>query len=158
MWAFLMVSSDVVYWWIKKNNNSLPLSAVNQIIIKFPLLAINFGVLIFNLFVSFCSDSSLSKMSPCSEAGKLCNPCLDAAKACNLNETCKRLKSAYNSICSKAMPPQPSLANQEPCSRKRCQKVSAQSSFIYLLFIFLFQQHNWKCYLLVIYLILSHFM
>uniref|UniRef100_A0A3Q0T1Q2 GDNF family receptor alpha 2 n=1 Tax=Amphilophus citrinellus TaxID=61819 RepID=A0A3Q0T1Q2_AMPCI len=40
---------------------------------------------------------------PCSEAGKPCNPCLDAAKACNLNETCKRLRSAYNSICSKAL-------------------------------------------------------
>eukprot|EP00064_Thunnus_orientalis_P021915 superscaffoldBa00006963_g22085 len=63
-------------------------------------------------------------MSPCSEAGKPCNPCLDAAKACNLNETCKRLRSAYNSICSKATPPQPALANQEPCSRKRCQKVN----------------------------------
>ncbi|XP_042365652.1 GDNF family receptor alpha-2-like [Plectropomus leopardus] len=70
--------------------------------------------------------SSLSKMSPCSEAGKPCNPCLDAAKACNLNETCKRLRSAYNSICSKATPPQPSLANQEPCSRKRCQKALRQ--------------------------------
>lgn len=76
---------------------------------------------------SLCSDSSLSKTSPCSEAGKPCNPCLDAAKACNLNETCKRLRSAYNSICSKATPPQPSLANQEPCSRKRCQKVGARS-------------------------------
>ncbi|XP_030266604.1 GDNF family receptor alpha-2-like [Sparus aurata] len=75
---------------------------------------------------SIISDSSLSKMSPCSEAGKPCNPCLDAAKACNLNETCKRLRSAYNSICSKATPPQPSVANQEPCSRKRCQKALRQ--------------------------------
>ncbi|XP_067340775.1 GDNF family receptor alpha-2 isoform X3 [Channa argus] len=75
---------------------------------------------------SIISDLSLSKMSPCSEAGKPCNPCLDAAKACNLNETCKRLRSAYNSICSKATPPQPSLANQEPCSRKRCQKALRQ--------------------------------
>uniref|UniRef100_A0A8C2X0T2 GDNF family receptor alpha 2b n=1 Tax=Cyclopterus lumpus TaxID=8103 RepID=A0A8C2X0T2_CYCLU len=60
-------------------------------------------------------------------SGKPCNPCLDAAKACNLNETCKRLRSAYNSICSKATPPQPSVANQEPCSRKRCQKVGTTS-------------------------------
>uniref|UniRef100_A0A3Q3WZ44 GDNF/GAS1 domain-containing protein n=1 Tax=Mola mola TaxID=94237 RepID=A0A3Q3WZ44_MOLML len=59
-------------------------------------------------------------------AGKPCNPCLDAAKACNLNETCKRLRSAYNSICSKATPPQPALAYQEPCSRKRCQKALRQ--------------------------------
>ncbi|XP_034005851.1 LOW QUALITY PROTEIN: GDNF family receptor alpha-2-like [Trematomus bernacchii] len=75
---------------------------------------------------SIISDSSLSRMSPCSEAGKPCNPCLDAAKSCNLNETCKRLRSAYNSICSKATPPQPTLANQEPCSRKRCQKALRQ--------------------------------
>ncbi|KAI4786156.1 hypothetical protein KUCAC02_037312 [Chaenocephalus aceratus] len=65
-------------------------------------------------------------MSPCSEAGKPCNPCLDAAKSCNLNETCKRLRSAYNSICSKATPPQSTLAIQEPCSRKRCQKALRQ--------------------------------
>ncbi|XP_023816691.1 GDNF family receptor alpha-2 isoform X1 [Oryzias latipes] len=75
---------------------------------------------------SIISDSSLSKVSPCSEAGKPCNPCLDATKACNLNETCKRLRFAYNSICSKATPPQSSVANQEPCSRKRCQKALRQ--------------------------------
>ncbi|KAM3599430.1 uncharacterized protein V6R79_005311 [Siganus canaliculatus] len=75
---------------------------------------------------SIISDSSLSRPSPCSEAGKPCNPCLDAAKACNLNDTCKRLRSAYNAICSKATPPQPSAANQEPCSRKRCQKALRQ--------------------------------
>ncbi|XP_037341160.2 GDNF family receptor alpha-2 [Pungitius pungitius] len=75
---------------------------------------------------SIISDSSSSKRSPCSVAGKSCNPCLDAAKACNLNETCKRLRSAYNSICSKATPPQPSVANPEPCSRKRCQKALRQ--------------------------------
>uniref|UniRef100_A0A8C6NM94 GDNF family receptor alpha 2b n=1 Tax=Nothobranchius furzeri TaxID=105023 RepID=A0A8C6NM94_NOTFU len=77
-------------------------------------------------FIFIFLDSSLSKMSPCSEAGKPCNPCLDAAKACNLNETCKRLRSAYNSICSKATPPQPATANQEPCSKKRCQKALRQ--------------------------------
>lgn len=87
--------------------------------------------------LSSCSDSSLTKVSPCSEAGKPCNPCLDAAKACNLNETCKRLRSAYNSICSKAVPPQSSLANQEPCSRKRCQKVSAKlKSFNFFIWAF----------------------
>ncbi|KAJ0057485.1 hypothetical protein NL108_009212 [Boleophthalmus pectinirostris] len=75
---------------------------------------------------SIISDSSLQKASPCSEAGKPCNPCLDAAKACNLNDTCKRLRSSYTTICSKATPPQPSLANQEPCSRKRCQKALRQ--------------------------------
>ncbi|CAB1332577.1 unnamed protein product [Coregonus sp. 'balchen'] len=66
-------------------------------------------------------DSSLFKANPCSEPGKPCNPCLNAAKACNLNETCKRQRSNYIAICNK--PPQPSQANQEPCSRKRCHKV-----------------------------------
>ncbi|TKS85096.1 GDNF family receptor alpha-2 [Collichthys lucidus] len=80
----------------------------------------------WSIHMGLTEDSSLSKLSPCSEAGKPCNPCLDAAKACNLNETCKRLRSAYNSICSKATPPQLSLANQEPCSRKRCQKACAE--------------------------------
>ncbi|CDQ83033.1 unnamed protein product [Oncorhynchus mykiss] len=69
-------------------------------------------------------DSSLSKANPCSEPGKPCNPCLDAAKACNLNETCKRQRSNYIAICNK--PPQPSQANQEPCSRKRCHKALRQ--------------------------------
>ncbi|KAK0140556.1 GDNF family receptor alpha-2 [Merluccius polli] len=55
-----------------------------------------------------------------------CNPCLDAAKACNLNDTCKRQRSAYIAICTKATPPQLSLSNQEPCSRKRCQKALRQ--------------------------------
>uniref|UniRef100_A0A4W5MDC1 GDNF family receptor alpha-2 n=1 Tax=Hucho hucho TaxID=62062 RepID=A0A4W5MDC1_9TELE len=73
---------------------------------------------------SIISDSSLSKANPCSEPGKPCNPCLDAAKACNLNETCKRQRSNYIAICNK--PPQPSQANQEPCSRKRCHKALRQ--------------------------------
>ncbi|XP_013983745.1 GDNF family receptor alpha-2 [Salmo salar] len=73
---------------------------------------------------SIISDSSLSKANPCSEPGKPCNPCLDAAKACNLNETCKRQRSNYIAICNK--PPQPSQANHEPCSRKRCHKALRQ--------------------------------
>ncbi|XP_044000787.1 GDNF family receptor alpha-2 [Gambusia affinis] len=75
---------------------------------------------------SIISDSSLLKTRPCSEAGKPCNPCVDAAKACYLNETCRRLRSAYNIICSKVTPPQAPAANQEPCSRKRCQKALRQ--------------------------------
>ncbi|CAL8278787.1 unnamed protein product [Merluccius merluccius] len=70
--------------------------------------------------------SSLAKVSPCADAGQPCNPCLDAAKACNLNDTCKRQRSAYIAICTKATPPQLSLSNQEPCSRKRCQKALRQ--------------------------------
>ncbi|KAK0140555.1 GDNF family receptor alpha-2 [Merluccius polli] len=75
---------------------------------------------------SIISDSSLAKVSPCADAGQPCNPCLDAAKACNLNDTCKRQRSAYIAICTKATPPQLSLSNQEPCSRKRCQKALRQ--------------------------------
>lgn len=88
------------------------------------ILKTDFIIIFFSVFL-FWLDSSLMKVSPCSEAGKPCNPCLDAAKACNLNDTCKRLRSSYTTICLKATPPQPSLANQEPCSRKRCQKVCA---------------------------------
>lgn len=94
--------------------------------VKYPRMWVSVSVHIYGKIICFFflfSDSSLSKTSPCSEAGKPCNPCLDATKACNLNETCKRLRSAYNSICSKATPPQLSAANQEPCSKKRCQKV-----------------------------------
>ncbi|XP_038160711.1 GDNF family receptor alpha-2-like, partial [Cyprinodon tularosa] len=75
---------------------------------------------------SIISDSTLSKARPCSEAGKPCNPCVDAAKACYLNETCRRLRSAYNIVCSKVTPPQSSALNQEPCSKKRCQKALRQ--------------------------------
>ncbi|KAM6984852.1 GDNF family receptor alpha-2 [Aplochiton taeniatus] len=75
---------------------------------------------------SIISDSSPFKVSPCSEVGKPCNPCLDAAKACNLNDTCKRQRSAYIAICTKTTPPQTALANQEPCSRKRCHKALRQ--------------------------------
>lgn len=109
---------------------------VNTESVTHSLLPPNAG---FSIFVSLpLLDSSLSKVSPCSEAGKPCNPCLDAAKACNLNETCKRLRSAYNSICSKATPPQPSLANQEPCSRKRCQKVrTICSNIITYIYVFM---------------------
>ncbi|CAL8279852.1 unnamed protein product [Gadus morhua 'NCC'] len=75
---------------------------------------------------SIISDSSLARVGPCADAAQPCNPCLDAAKACNLNDTCKRQRSAYIAICTKATPPQLALANQEPCSRKRCQKALRQ--------------------------------
>ncbi|CAL8386711.1 unnamed protein product, partial [Boreogadus saida] len=71
-------------------------------------------------------NSSLARVGPCADAAQPCNPCLDAAKACNLNDTCKRQRSAYIAICTKATPPQLASANQEPCSRKRCQKALRQ--------------------------------
>ncbi|KAF4800814.1 hypothetical protein TURU_040396 [Turdus rufiventris] len=48
------------------------------------------------------------------------NHCLDAAKACNLNDNCKRLRSAYISTCSRE------LSASEPCSRRKCHKALRQ--------------------------------
>uniref|UniRef100_A0A8C2JXJ7 GDNF family receptor alpha 2b n=1 Tax=Cyprinus carpio TaxID=7962 RepID=A0A8C2JXJ7_CYPCA len=48
-----------------------------------------------------------------------CNPCLDAAKACNLNETCKKQRTALMATCSPATPIQ---QLHEPCNRKRCHR------------------------------------
>ncbi|KAI1230060.1 GDNF family receptor alpha-2, partial [Lamprotornis superbus] len=48
------------------------------------------------------------------------NHCLDAAKACNLNDNCKRLRSAYISTCSRE------LSATEPCSRRKCHKALRQ--------------------------------
>ncbi|XP_070621398.1 GDNF family receptor alpha-2 isoform X8 [Erythrolamprus reginae] len=39
------------------------------------------------------------------------NPCLEAAKACNLNDNCKKLRSAYISTC-----------NAQHCNRRKCHK------------------------------------
>ncbi|XP_007439777.2 GDNF family receptor alpha-2-like [Python bivittatus] len=44
------------------------------------------------------------------------NHCLDAAKACNLNDNCKRLRSAYISTCNKG------VSATEHCSRRKCHK------------------------------------
>ncbi|XP_026857537.2 GDNF family receptor alpha-2 [Electrophorus electricus] len=68
-------------------------------------------------------DSVSMKAGLCSDAGKPCNPCLDAAKSCNLNDTCKRQRSAYIATCNRATP----IAHtQEPCNRKRCHKALRQ--------------------------------
>ncbi|KAL7981292.1 hypothetical protein Chor_002188 [Crotalus horridus] len=44
------------------------------------------------------------------------NPCLDAAKACNLNDNCKKFRSAYISTCNKH------VSATEHCSRHKCHK------------------------------------
>uniref|UniRef100_A0A670Z6J7 GDNF family receptor alpha 2 n=1 Tax=Pseudonaja textilis TaxID=8673 RepID=A0A670Z6J7_PSETE len=44
------------------------------------------------------------------------NPCLEAAKACNLNNNCKKLRSAYISTCNKE------VSASEHCSQRRCRK------------------------------------
>ncbi|XP_037742433.1 GDNF family receptor alpha-2 isoform X2 [Chelonia mydas] len=48
------------------------------------------------------------------------NHCLDAAKACNLNDNCKRLRSAYISTCSKE------ISATEHCNRRKCHKALRQ--------------------------------
>ncbi|XP_034004401.1 GDNF family receptor alpha-2-like [Trematomus bernacchii] len=57
----------------------------------------------------------------CVDAEKNCNPCLDAAKACNLNNSCKRQRSAYIATCSKE-----DTNKGEVCSQKRCHKALRQ--------------------------------
>ena len=43
------------------------------------------------------------------------NNCLDAAKACNLNDTCKRFRSAYITPCT-------STTSNEICNKRKCHK------------------------------------
>uniref|UniRef100_A0A8C3U7P7 GDNF family receptor alpha 2 n=1 Tax=Catharus ustulatus TaxID=91951 RepID=A0A8C3U7P7_CATUS len=62
--------------------------------------------------------SIFSGMDPA--AASRSNHCLDAAKACNLNDNCKRLRSAYISTCSRE------LSASEPCSRRKCHKALRQ--------------------------------
>lgn len=57
----------------------------------------------------------------CPETDKTCNPCLDAAKACNLDNTCKKQRSAYIAMCTKGDP-----NKGESCNRKRCHKTLRQ--------------------------------
>ncbi|XP_048362144.1 GDNF family receptor alpha-1 [Sphaerodactylus townsendi] len=47
------------------------------------------------------------------------NNCLDAAKACNLNDTCKKLRSAYIAPCTSSM-------SNEICNKRKCHKALRQ--------------------------------
>lgn len=47
------------------------------------------------------------------------NNCLDAAKACNLNDTCKKLRSAYITPCT-------SSVSNEICNKRKCHKALRQ--------------------------------
>ncbi|XP_036434094.1 GDNF family receptor alpha-2a [Colossoma macropomum] len=60
----------------------------------------------------------------CSGPGN-CNPCLDATKACNLNDNCKRQRSAYISTCTRVTGQQ-GQQQQDGCNRKRCHKALRQ--------------------------------
>ncbi|KAJ8260592.1 hypothetical protein COCON_G00163150 [Conger conger] len=73
---------------------------------------------------SIISGMDPGKGGHCSDTGRPCNPCLDAAKACNLNDTCKKLRSAYIATCNRASPPQ--APPSEHCSRRRCHKALRQ--------------------------------
>ncbi|XP_031426636.1 GDNF family receptor alpha-2-like [Clupea harengus] len=59
-------------------------------------------------------SSTLRASTHCLDSTRPCNPCLDATKACNLNETCRRQRSAYIDTCNKGP--------QDGCNRKRCHK------------------------------------
>ncbi|OCT71282.1 hypothetical protein XELAEV_18034260mg, partial [Xenopus laevis] len=47
------------------------------------------------------------------------NDCLDAAKACNLDDTCKKYRSAYINPCTNSM-------SNEVCNRRKCHKALRQ--------------------------------
>ncbi|XP_063289834.1 GDNF family receptor alpha-1 [Pelobates fuscus] len=47
------------------------------------------------------------------------NDCLDAAKACNLDDTCKKYRSAYITPCTNSM-------SNEVCNRRKCHKALRQ--------------------------------
>ncbi|XP_012859614.1 GDNF family receptor alpha-1 [Echinops telfairi] len=47
------------------------------------------------------------------------NNCLDAAKACNLDDTCKKYRSAYITPCTSSM-------SNEVCNRRKCHKALRQ--------------------------------
>lgn len=71
------------------------------------------------LSVPTAMDSASAKGNLCSDTGKPCNPCLDATKACNLNDTCKKQRTALMATCNPATPIQQA---HEPCNRKRCHR------------------------------------
>ncbi|XP_076830882.1 GDNF family receptor alpha-1a isoform X1 [Brachyhypopomus gauderio] len=48
------------------------------------------------------------------------NNCLNAAKACNLNDTCKKYRSAYISPCTSR------VSTAEVCNRRKCHKALRQ--------------------------------
>ncbi|XP_071986947.1 GDNF family receptor alpha-1 isoform X1 [Engystomops pustulosus] len=62
----------------------------------------------------FKMDSSLSE--PFITKG---NDCLDAAKACNLDDTCKKHRSAYITPCTNSI-------SNEICNRRKCHKALRQ--------------------------------
>uniref|UniRef100_A0A8C7UPN8 GDNF/GAS1 domain-containing protein n=1 Tax=Oncorhynchus mykiss TaxID=8022 RepID=A0A8C7UPN8_ONCMY len=52
------------------------------------------------------------------------NNCLNAAKACNLNDTCKKYRSAYISPCTSR------VSTAEVCNKRKCHKALRQSHIL----------------------------
>lgn len=48
------------------------------------------------------------------------NNCLNAAKACNLNDTCKKYRSAYINPCTSR------VSTSEVCNKRKCHKALRQ--------------------------------
>lgn len=63
------------------------------------------------------SKTSLLSCSPPAEpASTKENNCLNAAKACNLNDTCKKYRSAYINPCTSR------VSASEVCNKRKCHK------------------------------------
>ncbi|KAF7253466.1 GDNF family receptor alpha-1, partial [Varanus komodoensis] len=67
------------------------------------------GMTLLLVFLLYTADPAISKG----------NNCLDAAKACNLNDTCKKLRSAYITPCT-------SSVSNEVCNKRKCHKALRQ--------------------------------
>lgn len=67
-------------------------------------------------------DSSAILLSVCvgEAAFSKDNNCLNAAKACNLNDTCKKYRSAYISPCTSR------VSTTEVCNKRKCHKALRQ--------------------------------
>lgn len=76
--------------------------------------------LVFKLLVSIwhCTQKLLipSFVSSGEPAVTRENNCLNAAKACNLNDTCKKYRSAYISPCTSR------VSTAEVCNKRKCHK------------------------------------
>lgn len=70
----------------------------------------NNNSLIFNISYALVS-SVLVEPAPTKE-----NNCLSAAKACNLNDTCKKYRSAYINPCTSR------VSASEVCNKRKCHK------------------------------------
>lgn len=83
------------------------------------------SILHFNIYFLFLSPFPFSVLSILSKSlGEPAvareNNCLNAAKACNLNDTCKKYRSAYISPCTSR------VSSAEVCNKRKCHKALRQ--------------------------------